>query len=385
MANQLPVTVDFGAIPLSATGYSPQQFADRMGLNARVFTEQSFALFTTGSTAPTSDTGPWAKNGNTWYYWDSGTGAYVPFLLDAASLKYSVSNVAPDPTIYLFWIELDGAGSPLALKTYFGGAWVDVYATVYQPLNANLTTITTSTLGDIIYSSATNTLAKLAGNTTATKKFLNQTGTGAVSAAPAWAALVAGDIPDISATYLTVASAAATYHTIAAFNAAIANYSTTAQMNTAIDNAVVAGDSIFKAKPAATQDVVFGGAGTSAGVVTLGTEVFDPDNRFAANTFTAPVAGYYMFTAALSASVTAGTPTSTDIRGFLGINGSAGGDSLNDEPISTSLNGRVYVGSTVLSLALNDTVDLRYSITLDAAGTVTIDDTYTQLTGYRIR
>jgi hypothetical protein len=62
---------------------------------------------------------------------------------------------------------------------------------------------TTYTLGDMLYSSATNTLSKLAGNTTSTKKFLTQTGNGTVSAAPSWGTLAAGDIPDISATYQT--------------------------------------------------------------------------------------------------------------------------------------------------------------------------------------
>lgn len=50
------------------------------------------------------------------------------------------------------------------------------------------------TLGDTLYSSASNTLAKLSGNTTSTKKFLRQTGTGSASAAPAWDTVVAGDI-----------------------------------------------------------------------------------------------------------------------------------------------------------------------------------------------
>jgi hypothetical protein len=67
---------------------------------------------------------------------------------------------------------------------------------VAQVLNVNpvLTTqggtnITSYTLGDTLYSSATDTLAKLAGNTTTTQKFLAQTGTGTASAAPAWTAL----------------------------------------------------------------------------------------------------------------------------------------------------------------------------------------------------
>lgn len=53
-------------------------------------------------------------------------------------------------------------------------------------------------LGDTLYSSAANTLSKLAGNITAVKQFLSQTGTGAVSAAPVWATLVSTDISDAS-------------------------------------------------------------------------------------------------------------------------------------------------------------------------------------------
>lgn len=52
-----------------------------------------------------------------------------------------------------------------------------------------------STLGDIEYESGANTAARLPGNTTTTRQFLNQTGTGSVSAAPAWGALASSDIP----------------------------------------------------------------------------------------------------------------------------------------------------------------------------------------------
>ena len=72
---------------------------------------------------------------------------------------------------------------------------------VAQILNVNAATaaqggtgIKTYTLGDTLYASATNTLAKLAGNTTTTQKFLTQTGTGSVSAAPIWKALSPSDI-----------------------------------------------------------------------------------------------------------------------------------------------------------------------------------------------
>jgi hypothetical protein len=57
------------------------------------------------------------------------------------------------------------------------------------------TGINSFTLGDLIYSSASNTLTKLAGNTTTAKQYLTQTGTGTVSAAPQWSALADADVP----------------------------------------------------------------------------------------------------------------------------------------------------------------------------------------------
>jgi hypothetical protein len=61
----------------------------------------------------------------------------------------------------------------------------------------------TYTTGDTLYSSAANTLAKLAGNTTTTKKFLGQTGNGSASAAPVWEQPAASDITGLAASATT--------------------------------------------------------------------------------------------------------------------------------------------------------------------------------------
>lgn len=50
-------------------------------------------------------------------------------------------------------------------------------------------------LGDVMYASAANTYADLPGNTSTTKKFLTQTGTGSASAAPSWDTIIASDLP----------------------------------------------------------------------------------------------------------------------------------------------------------------------------------------------
>ena len=55
-----------------------------------------------------------------------------------------------------------------------------------------------TTLGDLTYENSTPAPARLAGNTTATKNYLTQTGTGSVSAAPGWGTISAGDVPTLN-------------------------------------------------------------------------------------------------------------------------------------------------------------------------------------------
>ena len=84
------------------------------------------------------------------------------------------------------FVFLDSATSELSYKDSSGTVNPLVPNAVPESLIA--------ALGDTLYGSAASTVAKLAGNTTATKKFLRQTGTGAVSAAPAWDTVVENDV-----------------------------------------------------------------------------------------------------------------------------------------------------------------------------------------------
>lgn len=81
-------------------------------------------------------------------------------------------------------------GWPLGLAA--GGTGQATAAAAYNALSPM------TTLGDLEYESGAATAARLAGNTTATRKFLRQVGNGAVSAAPAWDTLAAGDLPAVA-------------------------------------------------------------------------------------------------------------------------------------------------------------------------------------------
>jgi hypothetical protein len=108
------------------------------------------------------------------------------------------------------------------------------------------TNITTYTLGDTLYSSAANTLAKLAGNATTTKKFLVQTGTGSVSAAPEWDTVDGADVTgNISGSAGSVANALTlgTYLTGTSFNGSAAVTATVDATSANTASKVVARDS----------------------------------------------------------------------------------------------------------------------------------------------
>lgn len=62
------------------------------------------------------------------------------------------------------------------------------------PATSGGTAQTTYATGDTLYASAANTLSKLAGNITTAKQYLSQTGSGAASAAPVWAAVAGADV-----------------------------------------------------------------------------------------------------------------------------------------------------------------------------------------------
>jgi len=138
------------------------------------------------------------------------------------------------------------------------------------PIANGGTNITTYTLGDTLYSSAANTLAKLAGNTTTTKKFLVQTGTGAVSAVPAWDVVNGADVNgNISGSAGSVANALTlgTYLTGTSFNGSAAVTATVDATSANTASKVVARDSSGNFS-AGTITATLSGAATSATTAT---------------------------------------------------------------------------------------------------------------------
>ena len=107
--------------------------------------------------------------------------------VNASGLKTHLSLGNVENTALSTWA---GSSNITTLGTVATGIWhADLIGPTYGGTGQNA-----YALGDLLYADATDNLARLAGNTTATRNFLSQTGNGSVSAAPAWREITTSDV-----------------------------------------------------------------------------------------------------------------------------------------------------------------------------------------------
>lgn len=118
---------------------------------------------------------------------------------------------------------LVGSGSNVCVVFCNGSSWQMVGTVSGSTGMVNPMT----TLGDMIYENATPAATRLAGSTASTKKFLTQTGTGSVSAAPAWGTVACSDLPALTGDTTTSAGSCATTTSAVQNNSLVPNRVTT--------------------------------------------------------------------------------------------------------------------------------------------------------------
>lgn len=243
------------------------------------------------------------------------------------------------------------------------------------------------TLGDTLYSSAANTISALPGNTTTTKKFLVQTGTGSVSAAPAWGTISGSDVSgNISGSAGSVANALTlgTYLTGTSFNGSSAVTATVDATSANTASKVVARDASGNFS-AGTITATLSGAATSATTATnLAGGVA---NQIPYQTS----AGTTSFITAASGTNYVLNYTGSAFNWVAGtISGVALGSNLNALTLGTYLTGTSYNGTSTVTAAVDATSANTASkvVARDASGnfsagtiTATLSGTATNVSG----
>jgi hypothetical protein len=140
--------------------------------------------------------------GNALLYTGTGRNVTIPETSSATLEGLQSTSSIPDEGMTIksnnvalsnFFGTLDFSSDFTVTESPTGELNISIAASsLVNPMNA---------VGDTLYGGASGAATRLAGNTSTSRKFLRQTGDGAASAAPVWDTLVAGDIPNLSATY----------------------------------------------------------------------------------------------------------------------------------------------------------------------------------------
>ncbi len=130
--NNTNLLVQMGPIPPTFEG-TPQQLAEAMVLRMKIVSPSGTNFIFIGDVEPTSNVGPWLKNGTSWWVFDVDTKRYVPQdLSDAEQQWYAIGNSTPakvDPPLWLKTkkdaTEADPSfGNPIGWYEWNGSNWV---------------------------------------------------------------------------------------------------------------------------------------------------------------------------------------------------------------------------------------------------------------------
>lgn len=116
----------------------PQDLLDHMVRRSRIVSPAGTNFIFTGDTEPTSNVGPWLKDGTKWYVWDETTKRYVPQDISDSDVEWfhfgSVSPTTAEPPV---WLRTDASGNPIGWYLWINNTWTPFTGVVTAGPTAN--------------------------------------------------------------------------------------------------------------------------------------------------------------------------------------------------------------------------------------------------------
>jgi hypothetical protein len=98
---------------------SPQEMVEEIIRRARIVSPSGTNFIYIGDTEPTSNVGPWLKNGDRWYVWDEDTKRYIPLNIDDSETTwFQVGPTTPATSNPGLWLRCTHA--PTSTDTSLG-------------------------------------------------------------------------------------------------------------------------------------------------------------------------------------------------------------------------------------------------------------------------
>lgn len=121
MPNPVQFDIAVGSLP-EGLETDPQGLLEAFAQRLIISPSVPWSSFVLGAAQPTSDLGPWFKNGQELWVWDDGLATYIPQVINSLSLGYAVAASDPGVADYDLWID---TATP-AVKWSNGAAWTDI-------------------------------------------------------------------------------------------------------------------------------------------------------------------------------------------------------------------------------------------------------------------
>ncbi len=132
-------------IPTTFRG-TPQQFFEAMVRRMKIVSATGVSFIFTGDAEPSSNVGPWLKDGTKWYVFDNATKRYVPLdISDSEETWYHIGATTPPSSDPPVWLRTSkdpttsdpSVGVPIGWYLFNGTAWESFIGIVPSGTTAN--------------------------------------------------------------------------------------------------------------------------------------------------------------------------------------------------------------------------------------------------------